>query len=537
MAIDRLAWPLLLAVAVSGCAVGPNFKQPAWYSPRSWFAGRPKLAADLPSEPVQAPVDVAWWNLFDDPELTSLENRVAASNLDVRLSAIRLYESRAQRGITDADAFPTLNANGSYTRERISKEGAVSVFSGGSGGGGSGGSSGGGASVNTQANGVGGRSGPIPSSAVGGGSSIRPFDLYQYGFDASWELDFWGRVRRAVESADATVLASADARRQQLLTSLAEGARDYISLRGTQTQLRIARENLGTEQRSLSLTQSRAQAGLVTQLDVANAQAQVSTTASQIPQLEQSEAQSINALSLLLGEAPNALRAELIEPKPVPPVPPTVPVGLPAELARRRPDVRQAEEQLHAATASVGVAVADFYPQITLSGSFSFQALQLSTLGVWDARQYQIGPAFTLPIFQGGRLRATLVLRKAQEQEAYIKYQQTVLQAWHDVDNALTAYGAEQRRQALLASAVQADSSALSLAQSQYQQGLVDFLNVLDAQRTLLSAQLSLANSETTVSTNLVALYNALGGGWQEAFPASGELSGSGKPLTEAKAD
>ena len=196
-----------------------------------------------------------------------------------------------------------------------------------------------------------------------------------------------------------------------------------------------------------------------------------------------------------------------------------MPVGLPSELARRRPDIRQAEAQLHAATADIGVAVADFYPKITLDGSIGLQALKAKDLGNWGARQYGLGPTISIPIFEGGKLRATLQLRKVEQQEAALNYQQTVLQAWHDVDNAMTAYAAEQRRRDALAASVAQNQRALSLARQRYTQGVADFLNVLDSERALLQAQLQLAESTTTVSQNLVQLYKALGGGWEPSFP------------------
>ena len=455
--------------------------------------------------PVAEPVDAEWWKQFNDPELTSLVRRVAAGNLDVRAATFRLAQSRAQRGITAADQFGQLNGNSSYTRQLVSKQGVVSAI--GSGGGAGGGSPG------TQSNGLGGRQGSFPS-----GGGIPPFDLFQGGFDASWELDLWGRVRRSVESADATLEASTEARRSQLLSSIAEVARDYVQLRGTQSTLQITRDNLASAQESAMLTGERFKGGLATDLDVANAQQQVEATAANIPQLEQQEAQSINAIGLLLGMPPAALRAELSPRKPVPPVPPRVPVGLPSELAQRRPDIRQAEAQLHAATADIGMAKADFYPRLTLSGSVALQALQVKNLG-WSAGTYSFGPSLTIPIFEGGRLRRTVELREAAQQEAAINYQRTVLQAFTDVDNALVAYAAEQRRRTRLAAQAVQSRRALNLAQSRFRQGLSDFLEVLTAQRTLLSSEQQLSDSTATVSANLVSLYKALGGGWEADLP------------------
>jgi NodT family efflux transporter outer membrane factor (OMF) lipoprotein len=491
----------LLATAVlAGCTVGPNFEKPSAASPSSWFSGPKEAVKAPPSVPVAAPIDVNWWTLFRDPVLTGLEQRVAAENLDVKVAAVRLTESRAQLGVARASLFPSLSGNASYVRQQASNNGLFAVV--------------------PSAAGASGANGALGNSTGGvKGSGIQPFDLYQGGFDASYEVDLWGGVKRSVESAAATVQAADEDRRTVLLSSLAEVARDYIQLRGVQTELKIARDNVRTARQSLSLTQQRAAGGVTTDLDVANASAQLSTTLAQIPNLEQQEAALINALSLLLGQPPNALRAELATAKPVPPVPPRVPVGLPSELAERRPDIRQAEAQLHAATADIGVADANFYPSLNLTGSLGLQSLQFNNFFNVNAKQYAIGPGLTIPIFQGGQLRATLRLREAQQQEAAITFQKTVLQAWHDVDNALTAYQTEQSRRDQLVQAVTDNQHAVVLSQSRYQQGVADFLSVLDAERSLLATQLQLADSTTTVSTNLVALYKALGGGWETDMP------------------
>jgi NodT family efflux transporter outer membrane factor (OMF) lipoprotein len=497
---------LLGATALGGCTVGPDFKRPGWASPVSWFAGPKEAVKPPPSIPVAEPIDVDWWTLFKDPELTELERRVASENLDVKVAATRFAESRAQLGIAKAAQFPTLNANGSYTREKASDEGVFGLIPSSAGA--------------AAANGASGNS-------AGGvrGAGLNPFDLYQGGFDASWEVDLWGGVRRSVESSSASSEAAQEAQRAALLSSLAEVARDYIQLRGAQAQLRIAHDNANTARQSLNLTQQRAAGGVTTDLDVANASAQLRTNLAEIPRLEQQEAQLINALSLLLGQPPNALREELATAKPVPPVPPRVPVGLPSELARRRPDIRQAEAQLHAATAEIGVAQANFYPSLNLTGSFGLQSLQFSNLFSLNARQYAMGPGLTIPIFEGGQLRSTLQLRQAQQQEAAITFQKTVLQAWHDVDNALTAYKTEQTRRDELVQAVAENRRAVALAQSRYAQGVADFLSVLDAERSLLQTQQQLAQSTTDVSSNLVALYKALGGGWETDMPEASKTA------------
>lgn len=497
------------ALLLAGCTVGPNFQSPEWLSPASWFAPKAEQIPREPSLPVAEPIDPNWWNLFKDSQLTALERRVAGENLDVQAATVRLAESRAQLGVVGAAQFPSLNANGSYTRQKASNLG---VFSNA-----------------PNALGANGASGSTTGGIRGG--QLSPFDVYQVGFDASWEVDLWGRVRRSVESATASVEGSAEARRGILLTNLAEMARDYIQLRGVQSQLQIARDNLRTAQQSLQLTQQRATGGVTTDLDVANAAAQVRTTAAQIPPLEQQVSALINAISLLLGQPPNALQAELIGAKPVPPVPPRVPVGLPSELARRRPDIRQAEAQLHAATADIGVAVADFYPSVKLTGSVGLQSLQPWQMFNLNARDYAAGPGITIPIFRGGELTATLDLRKAQQEEAAISYQRTVLGAWHEVDNALTAYQTEQARRDQLVQAVAQNQRALGLAQSRYQEGVADFLQVLTAQQNLLATQQQLADATTNVSANLVALYKALGGGWETQMPrANDDLSPIGAP-------
>ena len=512
---SRAALLLLISVTLSACTVGPDYKQPSVWSPTSWFANRKPPTPTLASLPVAEPVDPEWWAILNDPTLTALMRRVAESNLDVRAATFRLAEARAQRGVTGAQQYPSANANASYTRELISRKGVLGAIGGAS--------TGAGTSSQTGSNGLGGTMGAPPTSS-GGGGGLPPFDLFQSGFDAAWELDLWGRVRRAVESADAQIDASTEARRQILVASLAELARDYVQLRGTQESLRITRANLASSQESANLSNERFRGGLATDLDVANALAQVESTAATIPQLEQQQDQAINAISLLLGAPPGALSMELLPPQPVPPVPPRVPVGIPSDLVHRRPDIRQAEAQLHAATADIGQAQAEYYPKITLSGSFALQATQLKDAFSLASRTYGLGPSITIPIFDGARIARTVELRKAQQQEAAINFQKTVLSAFHDVDNAIIAFRAEQQRRDRLQAQVTLARRALGLAQQRFRQGVSDFLEVLTAQRTALQAEQQLAESTTTVSTNLVALYKALGGGWEPTSASPGPL-------------
>jgi NodT family efflux transporter outer membrane factor (OMF) lipoprotein len=491
-------------VFLSACTMGPDFQRPALQTPAQWpdAPAATATATDaVRSVPVPEPVDPLWWNSFGDPLLTELVARAMDSNLDLKVAAARLAESRAQFGQAKADELPTLNGNASYTRELQSADGVIGLL-GGSG-----------SPSATDTNGLGGRQGGVPTQSATS-SALPPFNLYQYGFDASWELDLWGRVRRTAENASATVDAQNEARHDVIVSTAAEVARDYLNLRGTQQKLRITHENLAFAERTVQLTNERARHGLATDLDVANAQSQAESNAADIPQEEQQEAKLINAIGVLLGEYPQALAAKLKATPDAPVVPPRVPIGLSSELARRRPDIREAEAQLHAATANIGAAKADFFPKITLSGSVAIQATQFTNLGSWGARSYSAGPSLSIPIFEGGRLRSTLALREAQQQEAAITYRKTVLSAFQEVDDALTGFSAEQRRRDRLDASVQASKRALDIANQRYIRGLSNYLDVLTAQKTLLTNEQQWVDSTATVSTNLVALYKALGGGW-----------------------
>lgn len=479
--IAALAAPALLV----GCMVGPDFVPPDPQLPETSFLGDNGFAvADRNLPP---PTDPTWWAVFRDPILTRLASRVADANLDVQTATVRLAQSRFQRGVAAATQFPSLNGDAKYQRELYSQNGIVSLLGG--------------------------------LLAPGQTVAISPINDYNVGFDASWELDLWGRVRRQVEAADAQVDQAADQRRDALVSSLAELARDYIQLRGVQTQIKIATDNLKIARDILQLTQERQQRGFQNGLDVENAAAQVESIRAQIPALEQQESQAINALGFLLDQPPGALKTELGRPRSVPPAPPHIPLGIPSELARRRPDIRMAEAQLHAATANIGVAIGSFYPTVQLNGTVGFDALDIKNLWKGSSLQYMVGPSVTLPIFAGGRLKSTLELRGAQQQEAAIFYHKTVLQAWHDVVNSLVAHRLEQQRRARLKSQTDHSRQALTLARDRYSNGVADFLTVLDTQRSLLQAEQQYATSTTNVSMNLVQLFKALGGGWETTFP------------------
>ena len=499
---NRPVVPLAMLLMVSGCTVGPDFHRPTSpYNPLSWFAGR--SAGYSASQPVPQPIDVEWWESFRDPELDSLEQRAAAQNLDVLTATTRVAEARSSAGITAAAFFPSVSGDVDAFDIKPSNNGLA--LGGGSSGG------------NSSSNGAGGAGASSSSSSSGG--EINPLQLYQYGFDATWTLDLWGKVRRQVEAGNADIEASEVDRRGTLIQTIAEVARDYIQLRNAQSLLRIAEDNVRTARNLLSLTMQRASAGLTDELDVAQEQAQLTTTEATIPQAQDQVASYINALSLLLGEPPRALQSELATAEPVPPTPHAIPIGLPSELLRRRPDIVEAEANLHVATANIGVAVANFFPTVDLLGLFDIQSDQTADLFDLASRTYILGGMVSVPIFQGGKLVDTLHLRREQQKEAVINYDKTVLSAFSNVDNDLTDYEKEQQRRHLLRQAVAANEHAFNLAQQRYTEGIATYIDVLNAQQAVLSSQSSYQNSTAAVSTDLVALYLALGGGWEDTFP------------------
>ena len=486
----RLLFTLIVtnAVLLSACAVGPEFEQPQAMLPDRWDVQVPQ-GVELKSNIDDSVLEEQWWKQFGDPLLVELIDQAKQMNLDARIAALRVAQSRVQRDIAAGARSPSLAGNATYQRQRQSEFGTGTRL--------------------------------IDVIALPGQRDeiidvlSEPHDVYQAGFDASWELDFWGRLQRAVEAADASLVASGEDLHAAQLSVIAEVARTYLELRGMQDQLHIAANDVAASEDALELTVLRAQRGAVTQLDVVSQRARLADTRARIPQLEHRRARLISDLALLLGEEPGALDQRLSEVREVPPAPPTVGVGIPSELARRRPDIRRAEADLQAATAEVGVAVADLYPRITLAGGFLQESLEAEDLSEWGARQWHIGPSLYLPIFDGGRRRSTVELRKLQQQEAAVAYQRTVLRAWHEIDNALGAYIAQQQRTRELTEAVTASRDAYELATMRYEHGMTSFLVALDAQRTLLRAQQAFSESTTAVSTQLVAIYKALGGGWE----------------------
>jgi NodT family efflux transporter outer membrane factor (OMF) lipoprotein len=488
MRVTLLIGSLLLLV---GCAVGPDFKRPSPQVPAHWSSpgavDRPDAGArESTTEERDADLQ-RWWGDFNDATLSSLIERALAANLDLRLTVLRIEESRAQRAVTAASLWPSLSADAAYTRTRLSETTPTGA-------------------VFTSFDHV-----SIPG--VAGISIPNPYNQYQLGAEASWELDFFGRVRRSVEVADANVASSVEDQHAAAVSLLGDVARSYLDLRGAQRSAASARESIAITRELLELSRQRRAAGLTSEVDVVEAAAELSSTQAQLPAFELAITQDINQLSRLLGREPDALRAELESVAPIPAVPASVPIGLPASLARRRPDIRKAEADLHAATAQIGVAVAGLYPSITLTGAGGMQSETTSELTQWASRFFSFGPTLELPMFDRGRWQ-TVSLQRVREKEAAVAYANTVLNALQEVENTRAAYDADQDRHAWLQNTVAQNRDALELTRARYRSGVASFIEVLDAERTLRQNELSLAQSETAVSEDLVTLYRALGGGW-----------------------
>ena len=490
----------LTCMLLASCTVGPDFVRPTSPAPPHWSARAtaPPVAQDQKSPPhAGVPVSAvtersagtsAWWSAFDDSTLTSLIERAANSNLDLRTAMLRIDEARAQRAISAAAYWPKLSVDAAYTRQRLSESTPTgSLFS----------------SVGKL---------PLPGGA--GISIPNPYSQYQLSANASWEIDLFGRVRRTVEAADANVQVSVEDQRSVLVSVLADVAQSYLELRGAQAKLHTARQNLATVEELLDLTRQRRAAGMTTYIDVSNAAAQATVTRAELPAFELQITQNINQLSQLLAREPEALRGELGGPAPLPSVPANVPIGLPADLARRRPDIREAEANLHAATAQIGVAVADLFPRLTLTANGGFQSETAGKLLEWASRFGSVGPTLDLPVFDRGRWKA-VHLYDVRAQEAALAYQRTVLNALREVENAIAAFDADQQRRTWLDATVTENRDALTLSRQRYEAGLSNFIEVLDAERSLQQNELSLADSITAVTTDLVGLYRALGGDWR----------------------
>ena len=454
---------ILSAVLIlSGCAaVGPDYQRPTVPVPHSWQSQ--ETSAPAPAQDMEL---AHWWHEFHDPVLDQLIQKALANNKDLKQAEGRLLEARARRGLAQADRFPTLGANASASRNGSSKE-------------------------------------------VGTGLTYNQFAT---GFDASWELDLFGGKRRALEAASAQVEAS-EADLAAVQTSLtAEIGINYLNLRAYAARLAVAESNLAIQTETRDLAQWRYQAGLTSRLDMEQANSALEQTRAQIPVLKTSLAQTKNQIAILLGVNPEDLPP--FATAPVPQANDMLATGIPADLLRRRPDIRQAERQLAAQTAQIGVATAAQYPNFSLSGSLGLASLTTGNLFTAGARTFSIGSNAAWTLFDAGRIRQNIQIQNALQEQALAHYESTVLTAFSEVENALVAYAREQERRAALTKAVAAAQTAESLARSQYAAGLIDFQSVLDTQRSLLTLQDLLVTSDATVSSSLIQLYKALGGGW-----------------------
>jgi NodT family efflux transporter outer membrane factor (OMF) lipoprotein len=472
--MERTYLPLAVLLALAGCAVGPDYRPPQTVTPDEWHA----LDAGTAAAPTADPAVLAdWWKTLEDPILDRLIEQALANNKTAKQAYASVVEARARRGIAAADFWPSLGA-----------------FAGGS-------------RTNSDAR------VSDPDVGVSGGND----EIYNAGLDSGWELDLFGGQRRALEAASAQLGAREADLRDVLVTLLGDVALSYVDVRTAQSRLSFAEKNLEAQRGVLDITGWRAEAGLATSLDVERAQSNYQQTRAAIPSLQSSLVQSMNRLAVLTGDPPGSLEATLAERKPVPVASLEIAAGVPADVLRRRPDIRVAERRLAAQTAQVGVATAALYPSLSLSGSITLQAL--SAADVLDGFQTdRLGLSLNVPLFSGGALRQNVNAQNALVTQALAAYEATVLAAYEEVENALTASSNEDARHQALQLGVESARRASELALTQYNSGLVDFQTVLDADRQLLALEDSLAVSDGEMTANLIRLYKALGGGWN-AFP------------------
>jgi outer membrane protein, multidrug efflux system len=465
------------AALLCACAVGPNYHRPVTpVPPQFGNVGQPGFNG--------GDVEARFWTLFKDPKLDRLVNDALIANKDLKRARANLRASRAARRLAGFDLFPTVTAAGSYKHQRESRNQLPEII-----------------------------------------SEQRTLDDVDVGFDAVWELDFFGRVRRGVQAARAEEQASVAGLRDAQVTVTAEVARNYFVLRGLQEQLAVAVGNADNQSQTLKLTQVRLEAGRGTELDSARAEAQLKTTLASIPPLESSIATTIYRLSVLTGRLPDALGSELQTVEPLRPLPALNAVGDPATLLRRRPDIRVAERGLAASTARIGVAIGDLFPKVTFTGSIGYNAGTFRGLGKTGSDTYSVGPGISWAAFDLGRVSARIKIARAQADADLAAYEASVLGALEETEGALITYGRAQSRRDLLTQAASASERAADLARQRFQGGLTDFVNVLEAERDALAVQDSLAQSHTQTATALVAVYKALGGGWTDDADISSQAA------------
>jgi multidrug efflux system outer membrane protein len=465
-------------IVLSGCTVGPNYKRPqvntplAYREPVDETSNKPGSASTAPRISQDAAASLGtekWWEVFEDKELQGLIRTALKNNYDVRIAAARVLEAQAQVGIVRADQLPSLSAGGRISSQQTSKLG------------------------------------PIPSLEITQG---------QVNASAAWNLDFWGKYRRATEAARANLLATEWAQKEVIATLVASVASDYFVLRQLDLQLEISKRTLSSRQDSLQLTQTLEQHGINSLLDVRQSEQLVYTAGAEVPDLERQIVQEENAISILLGNNPGDIPRGLKLTEQ--PQPPEVPVGLPSALLERRPDILQAEANLVAANAEIGVARAAYFPQISLTGSAGYQSAALSNLFTGPAGIWNVAAALSQPIFQGGRLKSNVRLAEAQKEQLLLTYQQVIQGAFRDVSNALVAYRKNREFRIQQEHLVGAAQDAARLSEVRFKAGTADYLEVLTNNTNYFSAELELAQAQGNELTALVQLYQALGGGWQQ---------------------
>jgi outer membrane protein, multidrug efflux system len=457
-----------VATTLAACAVGPNYKRPDTPVAKQFASAEPGSYQTADAIPVQ------FWKQFDDETLNQLVGDALTANHDLRIALGHLVEARGARRESLFNLAPTITASAGHTNELL------------------------------------------PSVQAGFPSSITA-SFYDAGFDATWELDLFGRVRRGVEARNAQLQGAQASLQDAQVSVIAEVARTYFELRGQQTQLEVAQRNVVNQTDTLKLTQARQDAGRGTELDTSRAQSQLSTTLSTIAPLQAAIARSIHRLGVLTGRDPNALTDLLAPARDLPVLPQITAITDPASLLRRRPDIRVAERQLAASTALVGVAVGDYFPKVTFNGSFTYAAAAPGNLGAAPSRSYVIGPGISWAAFDLGRVQAQVAQAHARNDVALATYEKTVLNALEETENALVTHARDRDSLTHVEAAAEASATAARLARTRYEGGYVDFLEVLDAERTQLEAEDRLAQSRTETATSLIAVYKAMGGGWEQA--------------------
>jgi multidrug efflux system outer membrane protein len=484
---EAARWVLRTAVgaaifAAAGCMVGPNYKVPQTPMPpeyRERISGPTTVPTTVPAlVAVAESPEIRWWRQLDDAQLTDLVERAVQANYGVAVAEARLREARAARQVARSLLYPQVNVGATALRFR--------------------------------------------GSDAGIGLSDLDFEdsLFQVGFDAAWVVDVFGGARRGVESARATEQAAAAGRRGVVLMVAAETARAYLELRGVQREIQIDLAILEQQRRTLAVTEDKHRNGLASRLEVVRARTEVESTAAEIPPLQQASRQYIHLISTLLGLQPTALSAELERPAPVPAVPGEIAVGVPSELLRRRPDIRAAERQLAAATARVGMATAQLFPQVVLGGAGGFQSRDAEDLFNGDSKYYVAGPSINWTAFDAGRRKAGVKFTEAQVDAAKAAYEDTVLRAFREVESSLVAVDRGQARVHDLKRLSASASESAAIARRDYEGGLLDQLTVLDAQRQSNRADMLLVQGEVQLVVDTVKLYKALGGGWEVAEPS-----------------